>query len=66
MKVLEFNGFYGDPVFIIADKITGFSVCATDKSKVFVATGPDGADGGENGWIVGNTIEEVKMIIEGA
>ena len=63
MKLLEFAG----QVFIPAEKITGF--CPDQKignGWVFIATGPDGADGGCNGFSVKQDIEEVKAIIENA
>lgn len=66
MKLLEFKGYNGNPVFVVANCITGFCVCGTDKSKVFISTGADSQDGGENGWVVSNTMEEVKAIIENA
>lgn len=66
MKVLEFVGYKGTPVFIVANCITGFCVCGTEESKVFISTGADSQDGGENGWIVSNSLDEVKAIIENA
>ncbi len=66
MELLEFKGINGNQVFIVSRCITGFCICGNDKSKVFIATGADSADGGENGWIVSNTIDEVKKIIGSA
>lgn len=66
MKLLKFKGYKDRPVYVVASCITGFCVCGTDESKVFISTGPDDREGGENGWIVCNTMEEVKEIIESA
>ena len=66
MKVLKFKDYKGRPVFVVANCITGFCVCGTDESKVFISTGADNQDGGENGWVVSNTLDEVKAIIESA
>lgn len=64
MQVLEFKGIYG-PVYIITDAITGFCACGDDPTKVFIATGAS-CDGEENGWVVTNSVAEVRAIIESA
>jgi hypothetical protein len=65
MKLLEFNGNNGK-IYIPCEKITGFCVHGKDKNKTFIATGADGVDGGENGWSVNDSINDVKTIIENA
>lgn len=63
MKLLEF----ANKIFIPADKITGF--CPDWRQGdgwVFIATGADGADGGQNGFSVQQDINEVAEIIRNA
>ena len=66
MKLLQFVGYKDRPVFVVAEKITGFCVDGTDPSRVFIQTGPDGADGGANGWSVNGPIEDVARVISDA
>jgi len=50
----------GFPISIPVSAITGFVPSASTYGKTFIATGADGADGGENGWYVAETFEQVK------
>lgn len=66
MKLLKFTGYNDSPVYIVAEKITGFCIDGTDTGMVFIATGADGPDGGANGWSVKETIDQVAATIEGS
>ena len=66
MKIARFN--VGKlKIGIVVSKITGFnelpSHLKTDTFQTFISTGPQGADGGENGYYVTNTVEEVEKIL---
>jgi len=62
-KLIEFNGPYG-LISIPVDLITGFSQTTNYPYPVFIATGPSGGDGGENGWYVKDSYEIVKTALE--
>lgn len=62
MKTLEFTATNNAKVSIPVKRITGFTeVIGKPKyGNCFIATGADGADGGENGWYVIDGYEAVK------
>ena len=64
MKIAQFSDASGNPVGIPVKKITGFCKVEAGKYKTFIATGPEGADGGGNGWCVVEGFETVKAILE--
>ncbi len=65
MKLLEFTRpVTKQVIYIPAEKITGFISASTTLGSTFIATGADGADGGENGWYVQEDAEEVKSILD--
>ncbi len=65
MKMIECTSVNELQIGIPVEKITGFVSLAEDKhenwGKCFIATGADGADGGENGWYVAETYETLKQ-----
>lgn len=65
MKILGFTATSGQRIGIPASKICGFiAVDNASNANCFISTGADNADGGENGWLVKETYEEVWMQIE--
>jgi len=65
MKLLAFTRpVTKQVIYIPAEKITGFISAPTSYGNTFIATGADGADGGENGWYVEEDAEQVKAILE--
>ena len=66
MLILEFTApNTGFPVGIPVAAITGFTPSTSSYGKTFIATGADGADGGENGWFVQETFGQVKKMMAG-
>ena len=63
MELKEFTSTLGSPIAIPTNKITGFT-SATAHGKTFIATGADDPEGGENGWYVKESYEEVKAILQ--
>ena len=62
MKTLEFTATNHAKVSIPVKKITGFTEVIEKPAygNCFIATGSDDADGGENGWYVIDSYEDVK------
>jgi hypothetical protein len=66
MLLLEFTApNTGWPICIPVSAITGFTPSSSSHGKTFIATGADAADGGENGWYVQETYDEVKDKLAG-
>jgi len=64
-ELKEFHNVRGMKVCIPLNKITGFTEAGLPAfGKCFIATGVDDPDGGENGWYVIETYDEVKAILE--
>lgn len=61
MKIITFTASKV-PCDIIATQITGYTPYGIDQT--FIATGADNADGGENGWIVDQSFDEVRAIVK--
>jgi len=67
-NILDFTAPHGKKVSIPIYKIVG--ICEpTAQSKAngfntFIATGPDDIDGGENGWYVIDTFEDVRRKLD--
>ena len=59
MRLIEFTGWRDTPVYVVADKVTGICVYGANPEMVWIQTGPDGPEGGENGWAVKGPIEDV-------
>lgn len=67
MKMLFFKSIRGQKIAIVAEKITGIISSMNEScGKTFIATGADSADGGENGFYVNESFDEVIEILEGA
>ncbi len=64
MKLVFFTSSAGLEIAIPADKITGFCKANTSFGETFIATGPDGVDGAENGWYVAESFNTVKVILQ--
>ncbi len=63
-EIIELNGQWGK-VAIPVKKITGITETnGTGGYKVFIATGADSVDGGENGWYVKDEYQDVKAKLE--
>jgi len=67
-ELKEFTGSNRCKIAIPVSKITGFTETPSAASKAygncFIATGADDPEGGENGWYVIETYDEVKAILE--
>ena len=69
MKIVEFKiGPELSKIGIPVKCITGFNELPrhimSDYYKCFISTGPQGIDGGDNGYTVAHTYEEVKAKLE--
>ena len=64
-KSIECHSTLKKRVCIPTRKITGFTeVGLSVYGNCFIATGADGVDGGENGWYVIETYDEVKELLD--
>ena len=67
MDLVEFTNMHAKRVSIPVNKITGITeTMHSSYGRTFVATGADGEDGGENGWYVSQSYEEVKKTLKEA
>lgn len=62
MKLVEFTGYEKRPVAIPVDKITGI-IQNGNSLNTFICTGASGSDS-DNGWIVMESYQQVKEILE--
>lgn len=63
-ELIEFTATNGSRICIPLSKITGFTETPLAPKALgicFVATGADDPEGGENGWYVAESYDEVKL-----
>ena len=65
MKMIDLTSKSGLKIAIPVEKITGIiGTSNSQHGQTFIATGADGADGGENGWYVAEKYIDIRVMLE--